>query len=119
MSVLKSIKLRYLVSIFTKTVFSKLSGSIITSRYSMKLLILLEKLTVKSLERLESLYSLLLMEMNFGLLLLKKLTLKLMEGMLLSQEEVVDQHLEIYVELQLTLTHLKLVKRFQASGRRS
>jgi hypothetical protein len=50
------------------------------------------KLTVKNLVKLENPSLLLLMEMNFGLLLPKKLMLKLMADMSLLLVEVVVQH---------------------------
>jgi hypothetical protein len=61
--------------------FFKQFGLIITSQFSMNKLMLLEKLMAKNLVKLENLFSRLRMEMNFGLLLLKKLTQKLMVDM--------------------------------------
>jgi len=51
----------------------------------------LERKTDKSLERQEKPFSLLLKEMNFGLLLPKKLMLKLIEVMLLLKVDLVVQ----------------------------
>lgn len=59
-----------------------------------------------------------LMVMSFGLQSLRRRMLKHMLDMSSLPEEVVDQHLEIFAELQPILTPFPQVKRFPDFGKR-